>query len=237
MNFFSGIVSGSRVNSYNEDLRKYMLSVYNYMSVGLGITAFIAYFFYRSGIVYSLVKSPLFFIFAFAPLALVFYMGLKFTSMSFEKVRNMFLIYAALMGISLSTIFLSFAKQDIAKAFFAASATFAAMSIYGYTTKKDLSTMGSYLFMAVIGLIICSLINIFTKSGPFQFLISCAGVIIFSLLTAFDTQKIKNVYYQMNGMYSRSEMNKIAVFGAMSLYMDFINIFIYLLQIFASRRD
>ena len=230
----------------DEGLRAYMLKVYNYMASGVLLTGIISLITFSLGadinsagdIVYSALGnqiwgSPLQWVIMLAPLGVVFYMSFGINKMSAAKAQTVFWIFAALMGLSLSWILLVYTKASIARVFFITSGTFGAMSIYGYTTKRDLTKLGSFLMMGLIGIIIASLVNIFMKSGLMYFVISILGVLIFVGLTAYDTQKIKN-------MYSASDtgelMGKKAVMGALTLYLDFINLFIMLLRLFGQRR-
>jgi FtsH-binding integral membrane protein len=168
-----------------------------------------------------------------APLGIVFYMSFGINKMSSSKAQTVFWIFAALMGLSLSWILLVYTGKSVARVFFITSATFGAMSLYGYTTKRDLTKLGSFLMMGLIGIIIASLINIFMKSSMMYFVISILGVLIFVGLTAYDTQKIKNMYVESD---SGELIGKKAVMGALTLYLDFINLFIMLLRLFGQRR-
>ena len=168
-----------------------------------------------------------------APLGIVFYMSFGINKMSASKAQTVFWIFAALMGASLSSIFIVYTMPSIARVFFITSATFGAMSLYGYTTKKDLTGWGSFLMMGLIGIIIASIVNIFLKSSAMHFIISIFGVLVFVGLTAYDTQKIKHMYYASD---SGEVMGKKAVMGALTLYLDFINLFIMLLRLFGQRR-
>jgi|TARA_B000000565_G_scaffold246473_1_gene215115 FtsH-binding integral membrane protein len=168
-----------------------------------------------------------------APLGVVFYMSFGINKMSSTKAQTVFWIFASLMGLSLSWILLVYTGVSVARVFFITSATFGAMSLYGYTTKRDLTKLGSFLFMGLIGIIIASLVNIFLKSSMMYFIISILGVLIFVGLTAYDTQKIKNMYAATD---SGEIIGKKAVMGALTLYLDFINLFIMLLRLFGQRR-
>ena len=168
-----------------------------------------------------------------APLAVVFYMSFGIAKMSAAKAQTTFWIFAALMGASLSSIFLIYTGASITRVFFITAGTFGAMSIYGYTTKRDLTRLGSFLMMGLFGIIIASLVNIFMKSSMMYFVISIIGVLVFVGLTAYDTQKIKNMYMVSD---SGELMGKKAVMGALTLYLDFINLFIMLLRLFGQRR-
>ncbi len=231
----------------DEGLRSYMLRVYNYMTSGLILTGLMAYFFGKASIVLSesgqligftslgntLFNSPLKWLIMLAPLGFVFYLSARMHKMSLSKAQVTFWIYSAIMGLSLSWIFIVFTQVSIVRVFFISAATFAAMSLYGYTTKKDLTKLGGFLFMGLIGIIIASLVNIFIGSTALQFAISVIGVLVFVGLTAYDTQSIKNMYYEGD---SDSVGGKKALMGALRLYLDFINLFILLLQLFGQRR-
>ena len=231
----------------DEGLRAYMLKVYNYMSTGVLLTGIIALLTFKmsvvtdaSGSIVSLTNfgnaiylSGLKWIVMLAPLGIVFYMSFGINKMSTSKAQTTFWIFAALMGLSLSSILLVYTGLSVTRVFFISSATFGAMSIYGYTTKRDLTKFGSFLMMGLIGIIIASLVNIFLKSSMMYFAISIIGVLIFVGLTAYDTQKIKNMYSASD---SGELMGKKAVMGALTLYLDFINLFIMLLRLFGQRR-
>ena len=231
----------------DEGLRAYMLKVYNYMATGILLTGIIALVTFKMSVVTdssgsivgltqignAIYMSGLKWLVMLAPLGIVFYMSFGINKMSAAKAQTTFWIFAALMGLSLSSILLVYTGMSITRVFFICSATFGAMSIYGYTTKRDLTKLGSFLMMGLIGIIIASIVNIFMKSSMMYFVISILGVLIFVGLTAYDTQKIKN-------MYSASDtgelIGKKAVMGALTLYLDFINLFIMLLRLFGQRR-
>lgn len=227
--------AASRV-SYDAGLREYMLKVYNFMSVALGISGAVAFLTASSpALMQTLFGTPLVWLVMLAPFGFVFFFTYKLNSISAAQAKTYLWIYSALMGISLSSIFVMYTGTSIARVFFITAATFGSMSLYGYTTKKDLSGMGSFLFMGLVGLIIASLVNIFLKSSALEFAISIIGVLVFIGLTAYDTQRIKEMYYQAAG---HAEMtSKMAVMGALNLYMDFINLFIMLLRFFGERRN
>ena len=228
-------------------LRDYMLKVYNYMASGLALTGLVAYMLFQATAVtgptgdivgltslgVSLYTGPMMWVVALAPLGVVMYMSFGIRNMSASRAQTMFWVFAFLMGLSLSTIFLTYTQASIARVFFITATTFGAMSIYGYTTKRDLTAMGSFLFMGLIGIIIASIVNIFMQSSMMYFVISVLGVLIFVGLTAYDTQKIKNMYMA----YDSGEVSaKKAIMGALTLYLDFINLFIMLLRLFGARR-
>ena len=225
-------------------LRTYMLRVYNYMLVGLGLTGAVAWLTANtplSNIFYNEIATPngvalqpniLGWIAMFAPLGMVLLLSFRIQKMSFAAAQATFWAYAAVMGVSLSTILFVYTGASIAMTFFVTAATFGAMSLYGYTTQRDLTGMGSFLFMGLIGLILASLANMFFHSTQLQFVISVIGVLIFTGLTAYDSQFIKNMYYAGDD----SEVaGKKAVMGALRLYLDFINLFTFLLQFLGNR--
>ena len=231
----------------DEGLRAYMLKVYNYMTTGLLLTGIVAYFFGKASIVTGdmgqivgvtqigalLFGSPLKWVVMLAPLGFVFYLSARINKMSVSSAQITFWIFSAIMGLSLASLFIEFTHSSIARVFFITSGTFAAMSLYGYTTKRDLTKLGSFLFMGLIGIIIASIVNIFIGSSALQFAISVIGVLVFIGLTAYDTQNIKNMYFEGD---SESVGAKKALIGALRLYLDFINLFILLLQLFGQRR-
>jgi len=231
----------------DEGLRAYMLKVYNYMASGILITGFISLFLFKMSVVTNadgsiagltslgnaLYNSALMWLVMLAPLGVVFYMSFGIRKMSVAKAQGTFWVFAALMGASLSSIFLIYTGASITRVFFITAGTFGAMSIYGYTTKKDLTKLGSFLMMGLFGIIIASIVNIFMKSTMMYYVISIIGVLIFVGLTAYDTQKIKNMYFASD---SGEIMGKKAVMGALTLYLDFINLFIMLLRLFGQRR-
>lgn len=230
--------------AYDAGLRAYMLKIYNYMAGGLALTGIIALFSAQSEAVLSAMymiengaitgMKPLAWIVMFAPLALVMFLSFGLRSMSLFAAQASYWGYAALMGLSLSTIFLTFTGESIARVFFITAATFGGMSLYGYTTKRDLTGLGSFLMMGLWGLIIASLVNLFLKSTGLQFAVSVIGVLVFVGLTAFDTQKLKSLYYQLEG--EGEWTGKIVIMGALTLYLDFINLFLQLLHLFGDRR-
>lgn len=229
---------------FDEGLRSYMLKIYNYMSVALLLTGVMAYgalnFPPLMNLMYNigsngeiLGRSGVGTVITFAPLgiAMLFFMGMA--KMSVKTAQVVFWIYAALMGMSLSTLGLIYTGQSLVRTFFICSAVFGSVSLYGYTTKKDLTSMGSFMAMGLIGLIVVSLINLWLQSPAIQFATSFIGVAIFIGLTAWDTQKLKAMYYTSGG----GEMGqKMSIMGAFTLYLDFINLFIYLLRFFGNRR-
>ncbi len=218
---------------YDAGLRAYMLRVYNYMTIGLALTGGVALAASQSKTLMSAIfGSPLMWVVFLAPLGLVFFLSARIHKMSFAAAQTTFWIYAALVGLSLSSIFLIYTGVSIAKVFFMTAAMFGAMSLYGYTTKRDLSKWGSFLFMGLIGIIIAMVVNIFLKSPALHFAISGIGVLIFVGLTAFDTQRIKSMYDEMDGSETAG---KKAIMGALMLYLDFLNMFIFMLSMFGDR--
>ncbi len=220
--------------SYDAGLRSYMLNVYNYMAGGVALTGVVSYLFANSGLAASVFNGGglMSWVVMLAPLGFVLALSFGINKMSTATAQMVFWAFAAVMGVSISYIFLLYTGTSIAKVFFITSAAFAGLSLYGYTTKKDLSGMGTFLIMGVIGLIIASVVNIFLKSSMFDFVISILGVLIFAGLTAYDTQKIKNMYFQVAGT---NMMGKTVIMGALSLYLDFINMFLFLLRLFGNR--
>jgi FtsH-binding integral membrane protein len=215
-------------------LREYMLRVYNYMASGLALTGIVAYVFASSGFYAQVAHTPLIWVIMLAPLGLVFWLSYGIGRMQASTAQALFWLYAGLMGLSMASIFLVFTGASIARVFFITAGTFAAMSFYGYTTQRDLSQFGSFLIMGLIGIIIAGLVNIFLASSALQFAISVIGVIVFTGLTAYDTQQIKEEYYANDDGATAS---KKAVMGALRLYLDFINLFMMLIQLLGVRRD
>lgn len=216
-------------------LRVYMRRVFSYMSSGLGMTAIVAYFTSQSeGFMRLLFSSPIiYWTVLLAPLAVSLYLIGKISNIQASTARTLFFVYSALIGLSLSSIFLVYSPQSIAITFFVTASMFLSMVIYGYTTEKDLTSFGSFLFMGLIGLIIASVVNIFMQSGVTSLVISAIGVIIFTGLTAYDAQTIKSYYLESD---STEMSEKKAVFGALNLYLDFINLFLYLLRFLGNSR-
>jgi uncharacterized protein len=231
--------------SVDAGLRAYMLRVYNYMLVGLGLTGAVAWATANTPLVnvfYNQVQTAngigiqpniLGWIAVFAPLAMVFFLSFRLQKMSFATAQTTFWVYAALMGVSLSTILFLYTGTSIALNFFVTAATFGAMSLWGYTTSRDLTGFGSFLFMGLIGLILASLANFFFHSSQLQFVVSVIGVLIFTGLTAYDSQSIKNLYFAGD---DSETSGKKAIMGALRLYLDFINLFLYLLRFMGNRR-
>ncbi len=237
--------AGVEAGAIDQGLRSYMLGVYNYMAIALAVTGLAAIGTFKlavgvgpdgamhlTDIGTMLYTSPLKWVVMLAPLGLVFWLSARINSMSVGGAQTLFWVYSALVGVSLSTIFLVYAHGSIARVFFITAASFGALSVYGYTTSKSLSGLGSFLFMGLIGIIIASLVNIFLASSALQFAISIIGVLVFSGLTAYDTQQIKEMYYAGD---DGTVMGRKSIIGALRLYLDFINLFMMLLQLFGNR--
>jgi FtsH-binding integral membrane protein len=228
--------SASRTATFDSALRDYMVKVYQHMSVALIISGLVAFLISSSPqLMQAIFGTPLAYVVMFAPLIFVIFFGFKLNSISAQKARSYLYFYAGLMGLSLATIFVVYTGASITRVFLITASTFGAMSLYGYSTKKDLTSFGSFLIMGLIGIMIASLVNIFLKSSGLEFAISFIGVFIFIGLTAYDTQRIKQTYYHFAG--NDEMVNKMAVLGALNLYMDFINLFIMLLRFFGERKE
>jgi FtsH-binding integral membrane protein len=214
-------------------LREYMLRVYNYMASGLAMTGVVAYVVASTPAVYNAIfGSGLMWLFILAPVGLVFFLSARIGKMSAGAAQATFWLYAALNGVAFSTIFLAYTGESIARIFFISASIFLAMSLYGYTTKRDISGWGSFLFMGLIGILIAFVVNIFLQSPMIQFVASVIGVLVFTGLTAYDTQAIKEVYYAGD---SGEIATKKSIMGALKLYLDFINLFLMLLYLFGNR--
>ncbi|MDO8421685.1 MAG: Bax inhibitor-1/YccA family protein [Parvibaculum sp.] len=242
--------SGATISRGNaaidEGLRSYMLSVYNYMAGGLALTGVVAYLAFQFAVVQTpdgslaltsagaaLYQSPLKWVVMLAPLGMVFFLSARISKMSVSTAQISFWLFAGLMGLSLSSIFLIYTGASITQTFFVTAIAFGGLSLYGYTTKRDLTGFGSFLIMGVIGLLVASVVNIWLASPMIQWAVSVLGVLIFAGLTAYDTQRIKEMYYVGDAAATAS---KKAIMGALSLYLDFINMFMFLLQLFGNRR-
>jgi FtsH-binding integral membrane protein len=217
--------------------KSFVANVFSYMTLALVISGVAAYWFASSGIIANLVQNHqiLFLLIALSPLGIMLLMRYGFEKFSVSTLVTIFLVFAFVMGMSLSTIFLRYAMGTIASVFFITSGVFATMAVIGYTTKTDLTKLGSILMMAVIGIVIASVVNWFIQSGAFQYIISCVGVLVFTGLVAYDTQKIKRIGAGVE--YGTAQASKLAIMGALSLYMDFINLFLFMLRVFGGRRD
>jgi FtsH-binding integral membrane protein len=238
----------------DEGLRAYMLRVYNYMVLGLAITGLAALGIYMLSVTtdpslavvkvrnimltqvgYTLFVSPVKWVVIFAPLALVFFLSFRIQNMRPATAQLTYWIYAALVGVSLGSIFLIYTHTSIVRVFFITAASFGALSLWGYTTNRDLTGMGSFLIMGLFGIIIASLVNIFLVSSMMQWIISVVGVLIFAGLTAYDTQRLKSEY--IYGAMDGDVMERSAIMGALSLYLDFLNLFTMLLQLLGTRDE
>lgn len=218
----------------DEGLRAYMLGIYNYMTLGLLITGVLAFLTASSPAMLTVIfGTPLRWIVMLAPLGFVMFLSFRIGQIQSSTAQLLFWLYSASMGLSLSTIFIAYTGMSIAKVFFITAGTFAAMSLYGYTTRKDLAGFGSFLFMGLIGLVIASLVNLFMASSAMNFVISVIGVLVFTGLTAYDTQVIKSEY---NLAVDAETARKLSIIGALRLYLDFINLFLSLLRLMGDRR-
>jgi len=229
-----GAAADTRSSAYDAGLRSYMLSVYNYMTSGILLTGIVAMLFAQSGAAQQILGGPLRIVIMLAPLAIVFAMSFGQSRFTQGTLQLLFWAFAVLMGLSLSSIFLVYTGTSIAGAFFATAGAFAGLSLYGYTTKKDLSAFGTFLVMGVVGLLVASVVNIFLQSSALAFGISAIGVLIFAGLTAYDTQKIKSMYAYVAGT---DMAGRTAIMGALNLYLDFINMFLFVLRMFGSSRN
>ncbi len=223
----------------DQGLRSYMLSVYNYMAIAVALTGLASFgmFTWMSNdpqIANTLFQSPLKWVVMLAPLGFVLVLSFGIHKMSTTTAQLVFWTYAAVTGVSISWILLVYTQQSVAQTFFVTAAAFASLSLYGYTTKRDLSGIGSFLIMGLFGIIIASVVNIFLGSSALQFAISVLGVLIFAGLTAYDTQRIKEMYFEGD---SSDTMTRKAIMGALTLYLDFINLFMFLLQFLGNREE
>ena len=238
--------TGIARSDVDQGLRAYMIGVYNYMTLGLGVTGLVAYAAFALGTVqmgdgrlgltefgHAIYVSPLRWIIVLSPLAIVFFISARINSMSVASARIAF-AFAALIGLSISALLVVYTGASIGRAFFATAAAFASLSLYGYTTRRNLSAMGSFMIMGVVGLIVASLLNLFLHSSGLQFGISILAVVIFAGLTAWDTQSIKEMYYEGD---SYEAVQKKSIFGALRLYLDFINMFQAILYLTGSNRN
>jgi len=237
MKDYTKLNSNAQVDvGFDAGLRSYMLRVYNYMGFALAITGLVAFFTANTPAMIEFIFGNKLVMYAvmLAPLGMVLWLSFGINKMKAETAQLVFWVYSVVMGLSLASIFLVYTGASIAKVFFITSATFGAMSLWGYTTKKDLSGMGSFLLMGLIGIIIASIVNIFLKSDALGFAVSIIGVLVFVGLTAYDTQKIKQTYFAVAGNVEAA--SKAAIMGALNLYLDFINLFLHLLRFMGDRR-
>jgi len=222
----------------DQGLRSYMLGVYNFMAMGVAVTGLVAYGLHEYAannkqVADLLYRSPLKWVIMFAPLAIVLYFSVRAHRMSVASAQGVFWLYAVAVGASISYIFLIYGNMSIARTFFVTAASFAGLSLYGYTTKRDISGWGGFLVMGMIGIIIASLVNLFVHSSAVQFAVSVLGLLIFAGFTAYDSQAIKDEYYSVS--HDGQAMAKASVFGALMLYQDFVGIFMNLLQFMGDR--
>jgi len=230
----NGLATDGRAAVYDAGLRSYMLSVYNYMASGVLLTGIVALLFAQSGMAQQILGGPglLKYVVMFAPLVFVMVLSFGINRLSTAAAQGLYWGYAGVMGLSLSSIFLVYTGGSIAQTFFATAAAFAGLSLFGYTTKRDLSAFGTFLIMGVVGIFVAMLINLFLKSTALDLAISFIGVLLFAGLTAYDTQKIKSMYAYVAGT---DMMGKSVVMGALTLYLDFINMFLFLLRFMGNR--
>ena len=236
-NYGSWQTGAGRINRtlFDEGLRQHMLRVYNYMGIGLVLTGLVAYIVGTTPALYvPIFSTPLKWVVMLAPLAFVLFFSFRMQTISAVGAQGMFWAFCAVMGLSMASIFLVFTGTSIARTFFIAAAMFGATSLYGYTTKRDLSQFGSFLIMGLIGVVIASLVNLFLASSTLQFVVSIVGILVFVGLTAWDTQSIKEQYAEN---FDAESQQKLAVFGAFSLYLNFINIFQLLLNFTGQREE
>ncbi len=227
------IRTGVRAREIDEGLRAYMLKVYNYMASALALTGIIAFATASSPALLQVIYgSPLMWVVFLAPFGFIIFLGARVQRMRASTAQTVFWLFAAVMGLSLASIFIIYTGTSITRVFFITAGTFGGMSLYGYTTKKSLAGWGSFLFMGLIGIIIAMVVNMFLASSALHFAISVIGVLVFVGLTAYDTQRIKEMYLESDG---GEVMTKKAIMGALRLYLDFINLFIMLLHLFGNR--
>lgn len=229
---FGGVATGAARADYDAGLRSYMLSIYNYMASGVLVTGLVALLFANSGLAGQVLTTPLRWVIMFAPLAFVMVLSFGINRLSTGTAQLLYWAFAVVMGLSMSSIFLVFTGESIAQTFFATAAAFAGLSLYGYTTKRDLSGFGTFLVMGLVGILIAMLINLFVQSSALALAISILGVLIFAGLTAYDTQRLKSMYAYVAGT---DMMGKAVIMGALSLYLDFVNMFTFLLNFMGNR--
>ena len=233
-----GAATDARGVAYDAGLRAYMLSVYNYMASAVLLTGIVAMGVFYSGAYTALMSrtglSPLGWIVTLAPLGIVFAMSFGQQRMATGTLQALFWAYAGLLGASLSTLFLAYSNASIAGALFATAAGFAGLSLYGYTTQRNLSAFGSFLIVGLVGLIVAMVVNMFLNSGPVALVISVVGVLIFAGLTAYHTQRTKSLYAYVAGT---QDEGRVKIMAALQLYLDFINMFLFILRLFGSSRN
>ena len=237
----------ARAEAIDAGLRAYMIRVYNYMAAGVALTGVVAWLTFNAAVVtdaagsitgltpfgQTIFSGPLTIVLFLGTLGLVCFMSFRISSLQPSTALMLFMVYAGLLGVMLSSVFLTYTNGSIARTFFISAASFGALSLYGYTTQRDLSPIGSFLIMGLFGLILAMLVNMFLKSSGLEFAISAIGVLIFAGLTAYDTQRIKEVYSAND---DGTATGRKAVMGALTLYLDFINLFLMLLRLFGDRR-
>ncbi len=216
----------------DQGLRAHMISVYQYMMLGVAVTGLAAYFTSSTPALFSIAQGPLGLVFMFAPLAIVWFVFSDLRNISASRAQMWFWVYSALIGVWLSYIFHRYVTADIVRVFFITSMSFGALSLYGYTTKRDLTAFGSFLFVGLIGIFLALVVNYFMQSNALNFAISVIGVLVFAGLTAYDTQRTKEIYFAGDDSETAS---KKAILAALELYLDFINMFLFLLRLTASR--
>jgi|LakMenEpi03Aug12_release.lakeMendotaPanAssembly.Ray.scaffolds.fasta_scaffold217434_3 hypothetical protein len=218
----------------DQGLKTYLVSIYNKMTMALAVTGAVAY--WASWALLPMMQTPLWIVMALLPLAFILVLSFGIDKFSVPMATAVFYLFAVSMGISLSTIFVLYTTTSIAKVFFISAATFAAASIYGYTTQKDLTSMGSFLIMGAVGIFIAGIVNIFLQSSLMSFVISCIAVLVFTGLTAYDSQQLKEEYMSQGAVYGFDSAAKSSIFGALTLYLDFINIFVHLMNLIGDRK-
>jgi FtsH-binding integral membrane protein len=218
----------------DQGLKTYLVSIYNKMTMALAVTGAVAY--WASWALLPMMQTPLWIVMALLPLAFVLVLSFGIDKFSVPMATAVFYLFAVSMGISLSTIFVLYTTTSIAKVFFISAATFAAASIYGYTTQRDLTSMGSFLIMGAVGIFIAGIVNIFLQSSLMSFVISCIAVLVFTGLTAYDSQQLKEEYMSQGAVYGFDSAAKSSIFGALTLYLDFINIFVHLMNLIGDRK-
>ena len=224
--------SAAQTQAIDEGLRIYMTKVYNYMGLGLLATALSAYIGAASGVYVALAQTPLIWLVVLAPLGMVLFLSARLHKLKSSTAKNMFWLYAGLTGLSLSYVLLAYTGVSVVRTFLITAIAFGSLSLYGYTTKRDLSAFGAFFMMGLVGLIVAMLVNFFLQSSALHFAVSVIGVLIFAGLTAYDTQDIKRIYYAGD---TRELAEKKAIMGALRLYLDFINMFLFLLQFLGNR--
>lgn len=227
----------SRAQAQVQASTVFLAKVFNWMAIGLGLTGAVAFFMAQSGMVRALIASPIFFILILAELGMVFFLSARIDKLQAGTATGLFVGYSVLNGVTLSSIFLAYTHASIATTFLITAGMFAAMAVYGLVTKRDLSGVGSFLFMGLIGILLASVVNIFLKSPAMYWAISAIGVLIFTGLTAYDVQKIKSMGEEGIMQQGDAAVQKGAIIGALALYLDFINLFLMLLRFFGGSRD